>query len=540
MDPGDPTSIIFAKIRTLEPENAPKIIGYFLLQDMEQSDLIRIAFGPATLIQTFCRKAKSDLGLSSNGFSLNPSPRLINIQHQPLSQSSPRDEFFEFSRNPNPLSPSPSFTSTTLRDNPNFNSSPFGDGSSLFVSSSGDEQQMSNHFPFLNNDEDPFANLHKRSFSANDASLESEELGFGGGPGYHHRFPQGGLGDDFGSPSERDYYYVSLQREEMMRMKLAQQQRMVAAQFMAARGSPMSHIKGAGQFGEEGGYYYNPSRHEREDAVSKQIYLTFPSESSFTDEDVSDYFSNFGPVEDVRIPYQQERMYGFVTFAKAETVTTILARGNPHFICDWRVLVKPYKEKGKILQNKRQQQQLQQLMERGDYSPSSSPSGMDSRDLYDCRIGPRMFSNKTREMLRRKTEQADLLQAIELEFQRRRLLNLQLPDMENDSIHHHQRSPIGSPAHFPPRFNHSHLFQSEHNIEETNEGDSNRGEKHRQLVANSNEERGYSNDFYKAQETSLENTLPDSLFGSPKKSSETRQTEYDTEQNKKALSDQSA
>lgn len=237
MDPGDPTSIIFAKIRTLEPENAPKIIGYFLMQDMEQSDLIRIAFGPQTLIQSFCRKAKSDLGLSSNGFSLNPSSRPINIHHQSLSQSSPRNEFFEFSRNPNPLSPSPSFTSTTLRDNPNFNSSPFRDGSSLFASSSGDEQQMSNHFPFLNN-EDPFANLHKRSFSANDVSFESEEPGFGGGPGYH-RFPQGGLVNDFGSPSERDYVY--LQREEMMRMKLAQQKRMIAAQFMAARGSLMSH-----------------------------------------------------------------------------------------------------------------------------------------------------------------------------------------------------------------------------------------------------------------------------------------------------------
>lgn len=60
--------------------------------------------------------------------------------------------------------------------------------------------------------------------------------------------------------------------------------------------------------------------------------------------------SNFGTVNDVRIPYQQQRMYGFVTFANAETVRIILARGNPHFICDSRVLVKPYKEKGKILQ----------------------------------------------------------------------------------------------------------------------------------------------------------------------------------------------
>jgi hypothetical protein len=41
-------------------------------------------------------------------------------------------------------------------------------------------------------------------------------------------------------------------------------------------------------------------------------------------------------------------MFGFVTFIYPETVKLILAKGNPHFICDARVLVKPYKEKGKV------------------------------------------------------------------------------------------------------------------------------------------------------------------------------------------------
>ena len=56
----------------------------------------------------------------------------------------------------------------------------------------------------------------------------------------------------------------------------------------------------------------------------------------------------YGPVQDVRIPYQQKRMFGFVTFVYAETVRIILSKGNPHFVCDARVLVKPYKEKGKV------------------------------------------------------------------------------------------------------------------------------------------------------------------------------------------------
>lgn len=60
-------------------------------------------------------------------------------------------------------------------------------------------------------------------------------------------------------------------------------------------------------------------------------------------------FSTFGAVEDVRIPCQKDRMFGFVTFASANTVKTVLAKGNPHFVCGSRVLVKPYREKSKLV-----------------------------------------------------------------------------------------------------------------------------------------------------------------------------------------------
>lgn len=58
--------------------------------------------------------------------------------------------------------------------------------------------------------------------------------------------------------------------------------------------------------------------------------------------------SKFGPVQDVRIPCRQKRMFGFVTFVFTETVKKILAKGNPHFISGARVLVKPYKEKSRL------------------------------------------------------------------------------------------------------------------------------------------------------------------------------------------------
>ncbi|XP_020102498.1 zinc finger CCCH domain-containing protein 18-like isoform X3 [Ananas comosus] len=76
---------------------------------------------------------------------------------------------------------------------------------------------------------------------------------------------------------------------------------------------------------------------------SDQIYLTFSAESKFTIEDVADYFRQFGPVREVRIPCQDKRMFGFVSFYDADTVDEILRNRKPHYICRDRVLVKPYR-----------------------------------------------------------------------------------------------------------------------------------------------------------------------------------------------------
>ncbi|KAK6149386.1 hypothetical protein DH2020_016911 [Rehmannia glutinosa] len=102
---------------------------------------------------------------------------------------------------------------------------------------------------------------------------------------------------------------------------------------------------------------YMEIRGERNDpgpivSGSRQIYMTFPANSPFTEEDVSNYFSTFGPVQDVRIPCQKQRMYGFVTFVSSDTVKLILSKGNPHFVCTARVLVKPYREKSKLVERK--------------------------------------------------------------------------------------------------------------------------------------------------------------------------------------------
>ncbi|GMH24377.1 hypothetical protein Nepgr_026220 [Nepenthes gracilis] len=162
---------------------------------------------------------------------------------------------------------------------------------------------------------------------------------------------------------------------------------------------------------------YNIENHsERKDpgpivSGSRQIYLTFPAESTFTEEDVTNYFSSFGHVEDVRIPCQQKRMFGFVTFASANIVKTVLAKGNPHFVCGARVLVKPYREKSKLIERKYMEKNEHSMYYSGNYW------GLEP-DYHSTKRGfeaPRFL----RRQLMEEQEQA-------LELERRRLSELQL------------------------------------------------------------------------------------------------------------------
>ncbi|KAI4305024.1 hypothetical protein L6164_028415 [Bauhinia variegata] len=360
------------------------------------------------------------------------------------------------------------------------------------------------NWPSINNG---IGHFHKRSYSASEVPFGADEVGSPIGSktclyfargfcknGNNCKFAHSVLTDSpeassgsaiVGSPSRFEWFQQ--QRDEFMRLKAVQKQRLAALQAQHLPGGSSSASEkyfnflmqqhnsdpqraaaaAALMISDEFNQFERcrPERNEflaiaaaeKPNSASRQIYLTFPAESTFKDEDVSEYFSKFGPVQDVRIPYQQKRMFGFVTFVYPETVKTILAKGNPHFICDSRVLVKPYKEKGKIPE-KRQHQQQQVQLDRGDFSPSLNPSGFDYKETYDIQLGPRMFYNP-HELLRRKfEEQAELQQAIEL--QGRRLMNLQLPDFKNNHMQPHQRSlSVGAPLPLP-QHRHSHIGNS--------------------------------------------------------------------------------
>ncbi|CAL5423697.1 unnamed protein product [Camellia sinensis] len=417
--------------------------------------------------------------------------------------------------------------------------------------------------------------LHRRSSSVSDVFLgglggEDGGTGLGWRPCMYYargfckngnscKFLHGDFADSpdasaaiVGSPNKLDDF------DELLMMKAIHQQRLAAASQLMTGGpfpsnkcinfmndSPRS-AAAALMMGDEF-HKFGRCRPERNDfsamgfggnanSSSRQIYLTFPADSTFKEEDVANYFSKFGLVQDVRIPYQQKRMFGFVTFVFPETVKTILAKGNPHFVCDSRVLVKPYKEKGKVPDKKQQQHQL----ERGEYSMCSSPTGLDSREPYDIPIGAGIFFNTQEMMLRRKLEQVELKQAIEL--QERRLMNLQLMGLKN---HHHGHPfqpnlapgiPIPSPGQPHHHINQSFLLRSDSVNQEVSEENNSSSAAANSPIATPDQQHeqqevkegcdnsnGDGNEQCSKPENddiheSLEHILPDNLFASPTKS----------------------
>ncbi|XP_073149574.1 zinc finger CCCH domain-containing protein 53 [Henckelia pumila] len=529
MEPYEATKIVFQRIQSLDPENASKIMGVLLIQDHGEKELIRLAFGPESLLHSVILKARKELGLvSSNSPSTPLSPSTYS---NPLSSLSRQNSCSSASSRvlggfnlPSPLSISSSFSDFQSSDDL---ISPGGyiNGSSPSTMNSAatpfytsgevdliDELQLQDQLSFLNDGSDPVcfpsyagswagaAAVHRRSCSVNDICMGPDDLG-GGGYGwkpclYYARgyckngtscpFLHGGDGGGsmageggavaVGSPSK--FEMMEQQCQDLLRSKSTQQQRQAA--YSSQPTSKCMNFLLQQQFSADGAralmmgegmYKSSRNRLERGDLGivnpgSRQIYLTFPADSTFKEEDVSTYFSIFGPVQDVRIPYQQKRMFGFVTFDYPETVKLILAKGNPHFVCDARVLVKPYKEKGKIPDKHRRQQ-----MERGEFNSCGSPTGLESRDHFDLHLGARMLYNTQDILWRRKLEeQADLQQAIEL--QNRRLMSLQLLDVKRNS--HNRTLSTGalfSPSAYSPTFyNQSMVFSDRSSPEAKLEG----------------------------------------------------------------------
>ncbi|KAL5198360.1 hypothetical protein ABZP36_001872 [Zizania latifolia] len=75
---------------------------------------------------------------------------------------------------------------------------------------------------------------------------------------------------------------------------------------------------------------------------ANKIYISFPPDSKFTEDDVQNYFKQYGPVLGVQIPCQEKCTFGFVSFLYTETVRLLLSNMTSHFICGRQVLVRRY------------------------------------------------------------------------------------------------------------------------------------------------------------------------------------------------------
>lgn len=474
MDFSESTKVVYNRIQKIEPDNVSKIIGYLLLHDHGERDMIRLAFGPDNLIQSLVNKAKTDLGLSSKAAASSPvSPSQVPGSDLPL-------QFTPFS----PVSTRP--TPLTIRV-----PTPYGDPHAQTVefvppgySSFPDEYRLQHQLQFLSLDDqlEPINSVGS-DFSGNyyypepalgpRANRRSPSLpefpvkvchyfskGFckhGSNCRYFHSHPMPESFSQILSPTSNDmddhiFSPGSLEKLEMELTELLKSRRGFPVSIASL---PMLYYEKFGKTLQAEGYLTESQRHgkagysltkllarlknsirlidrphgqhsvilaedipkymdytgERNEhggivAGSRQIYLTFPAESTFTEQDVSNYFNKFGPVQDVRIPCQQKRMFGFVTFVFAETVKQILAKGNPHFVCGARVLVKPYREKSRLIDRK----YIEKFQHPMYYEAESEFQSM-----------PRMCDNARllRKQLIEEHEQA-------LEFERRRLSEMQL------------------------------------------------------------------------------------------------------------------
>ncbi|XWS09706.1 hypothetical protein CRYUN_Cryun39dG0012200 [Craigia yunnanensis] len=417
MEFSDYTLILFNRIKKIEPENASKIIGYILLQDHGDQEIVQLAMCPDTVIQEVIYKTKVEL------------QQLALKSGSPPMSSAPDSEFgSKLTPFSSPFSP--------------VSSRPFLSPRGLQVISPHWEQQLARK---PNSDLDSVSDLENQMESvnlsgfSNDYAALSKPVRTGRQPAFpvktchyfskgyckhgsncryfHDNFPQmfgynsidvvneyrDNFPQMFGHNSMDaviEYPVMSLEKLELELVELLKTMR---GDPVSIASLPLLYYEKYGKVLQADGYLTESQRHGKagysltkllarlknairvidrphgqhsvilaEDApkymdnrndrndpgpivsVSRQIYLTFPAESTFSEDDVSNYFSNYGQVEDVRIPCQQKRMFGFVTFVSADTVKMILAKGNPHYVCGARVLVKPYREKSKLVDRKYQ------------------------------------------------------------------------------------------------------------------------------------------------------------------------------------------
>ncbi|XP_039010361.1 zinc finger CCCH domain-containing protein 18-like isoform X2 [Hibiscus syriacus] len=432
MDFSESTKVVYNRIQQLEPDNVSKIIGYLLLQDHGDRDMIRLAFGPDNLLHSLIHKAKSELSLNKVAVcQVTPPPVVVDLPVQFAPYSPASSSAVSSTPGARRAAATPSWDHPTVTAaEQHVNGLEFAPPG--YSDAVAEDYRLQNQMHFLNMEDQlesvnsvgsEFASNYYYSEPALGArtSRKSPSLpefpvkichyfnkGFckhGNNCRYFHGHPVPDTFSQLFNPCSNDVgnddNIVSPGALEKLELELTELLKARRGLPVSIASLPMLYYEKYGRTLQAEGYLTESQRHgkggynltkllarlknsirlidrphgqhavilaedapkypeyapERSDpgaivAGSTQIYLTFPADSSFTEQDISHYFNKFGPVHDVRIPCQQKRMFGFVTFVYAETVKQILAKGNPHFVCGARVLVKPYREKSRVVNRK--------------------------------------------------------------------------------------------------------------------------------------------------------------------------------------------
>ncbi|WVY89398.1 hypothetical protein V8G54_034912 [Vigna mungo] len=408
MDISHCTRIVFDKIHKFEPEHARKIIGYLLLQDHGELEMAKLASYPDYYIREVAFQAKRELLKLTAKPDMLPISRMVNPQqgysHFPRTPTTPNFQVPPLYWDPQPGNINPEFMAMNYMD-------------------SVIELQKQTQLCSLENHIDAVKTGTVGVGVANDYYRDASAANLGPKAGkrfseypmkvchyfnkgfckhgnncrfYHGEVVPENLSQMYGSDASGEDQVISpgslaqLEKEiiELLRSR---------DDAISIASLPMAYYDRYKKVLQADGYLTESQRHGKsgysltkllarlknsirlivrphgqhsvtlaEDAptemkkrefprnisASRQIYLTFPADSTFTEDDVSNYF---------KIPNQQRRMFGFVTFAHSETVKTVLDKGNPHCVQGSRVLAKPYREKAKINERRQLQEQEQAL-----------------------------------------------------------------------------------------------------------------------------------------------------------------------------------
>ncbi|KAH6824173.1 hypothetical protein C2S53_011684 [Perilla frutescens var. hirtella] len=407
MDFFESTKVVFGRMEKLEPEHVSKIMGCLLLKDNGELEMIRLAFSPEHVLQALIDKIKLELDLSPKPTTF-PAHVSALLLKKSLVLSNLPTTFTPFT----PASSLPPLSSAALPPQnglwipqmriaqqltPRANWLDSAAVENQFGSYNLDDScyQMQTYYPQpslgLLDLQMPVCNSFRQGYCK-----------YGGSCGFLHVFQMENGDCMVLNPPTTDEILSSAERSSLKLLEVE-----LIELLKSRRGIPVSvsslpilYLDQYGKVLQIEGYQKESQRqgrficriiqllarmtssicltnrpHGRQSVIlvedinryakfkegnehELQVYLTFPSESIFSEHEVYSYFNNFGAVREIRIPSQVRRMFGFVTFVHPETAALVLTKTNPHCICGAQVLVKPYQLRRMLFERKTFQHQI--------------------------------------------------------------------------------------------------------------------------------------------------------------------------------------